>query len=151
MEHLNYTWQDLEKDCLKLADEIRASGFKPDMIMSIARGGLVPAVLFSEHLGLQEVAVAQVRLYVDDGRRGELAILDWPQRKLAGKKILLVDDISDSGQTILAVEARLKEHNIGEHKLVCLHSKPGTKRVPDFFAKETDAWVNYPWTIGRRK
>lgn len=136
---------EFESHCDGIAKKIRDSGFVPEIIIGIARGGLVPSVYLSDALGVPHIAAVQIRLYTDRGVKGRLEILDYTRRDLAGKKVLVVDDVSDSGETLLALEGWLRGHKVGEYKIACIHSKPGTKRVPDFYAEETHAWLQYPW------
>lgn len=145
MKFLKITLAELEKDCYELANKVKESNFKPDIILGIARGGLVPAVYLSDALDVRHIAVVQIKLYGGRGKMGKLEFLDYTQRDLTGKKILVVDDVSDTGKTLLSFEKWLAEKKVGEYKIACLHTKPGTVRVPDYYISETDAWLQYPW------
>ena len=64
---------------------------------------------------------------------------------LAGKSILLVDDVADSGRT-LALVLRLLEAGGGEVRTVCLYAKPGTVQMPYYAWRHTDRWIMFPWS-----
>lgn len=144
-KYITLRWNDVEKDAKKLADKITASKFEFDTILGIARGGLVPAMLLSDLLGKKHLLSMQACLYEDGKRRESLQVLEWPAKSIEGKQILVVDDISDTGTTLGEVEKWLNAHKFKKFKFACLHSKPKTQKKPDFFARELDGWVCYPW------
>jgi len=121
-----------------------------DCLLVITRGGLVPACLISEQLGLRNILVAAVMFYTGVDERVEAPIfLQFPADPLlAGKKVLVVDDVWDSGRTILAVKARVQEAQ-GRPTLAVLHYKPKYSQFPntrpDFFGAESADWLVYPW------
>jgi len=142
------TWRQIEE----LVDRLVAS--LPDMhaydaILAITRGGMAPACLISERLDLHNILVAAVMFYTDIGETLDKPLfLQFPSDPLLqGKKILVVDDVWDSGQTIMAVKERVEEAE-GQPDLAVLHYKPSHTLFPDaphYAACETDAWIVYPW------
>jgi len=141
------TWMDVERLVGML---LRALPRDYDAILVVARGGMVPACLISERTGVRNILCAAVVLY-DDAQRllPEPAFVQFPDdRHLEGRRILVVDDVWDSGSTIVAVRDRLRK--AGARVEVCvLHYKPGRNRYPgdrpDYHAEETDRWIVYPW------
>ena len=121
-----------------------------DAMLVITRGGMVPGCLISEKIDLRNILVAAVVYYTDVDRTLEKPIfLQFPSDTLlAGKRVLVVDDVWDSGRTIMAVKERLDVVNC-HYKVAVLHFKPGRSRFeglgPDFHAEQTDDWLVYPW------
>jgi hypoxanthine phosphoribosyltransferase len=121
-----------------------------DNIMVITRGGMVPACLISERTGIRNILCAAVVFY--EGSRQKYAepmFVQFPtDEHVKGRRILVIDDVWDTGSTIVAVRDRLR--NSGASAEVCvLHYKPSHSRFPgdkpDYYAEETDGWIVYPW------
>jgi len=144
-KYVTLKWQDVEEDIRALADKIRASGEQFDAILGIARGGLVPAMLLSDSLDQHNIATIRMRLYKNGKKLESLEILDWPAASMEGKNILVVDDISDTGETLSQLKTWLSTQNVSGFKIACLHSKPKTDLKPDFYSRELDGWICYPW------
>ncbi len=144
-------WDDLDALVATLADQLTGERF--DVMLTITRGGMVPAGMLAYRLGIRNILVAAVAYYDDEGRPGEGAsFLEFPADPLLrGRRVLVVDEVWDSGTTIAAVVDRVRQAG-GEPVTAVLHYKPARSRVallPDFFAVETDAWVVYPFKAGR--
>ncbi|MGH7310688.1 MAG: phosphoribosyltransferase [Candidatus Rokuibacteriota bacterium] len=147
LEKVYVTWTDVERMVGKL---LRALHGHYDNILVITRGGMVPACLISERTGIRDILCAAVILYEDDERTlAEPAFVQFPDdRHVRGRRILVVDDVWDSGSTVVAVRERLRKAGAEVHVCV-LHYKPGRSKFPgdgpDFYAAEADGWVVYPW------
>jgi hypoxanthine phosphoribosyltransferase len=121
-----------------------------DAMLVITRGGMVPGCLISEKIDLRNILVAAVVYYTDiDRTLAKPIFLQFPSDTLlAGKRILVVDDVWDSGRTIMAVRERLNVVDC-QYKVAVLHYKPGRSKFidegPDFHAETTDDWLVYPW------
>lgn len=124
-----------------------------DTMLVIARGGMIPGCLLSEKMDMRNILIAAVMYYTGVGHTLDRPLfLQFPDDiLLVGKRVLVVDDVWDSGKTIMAVKDRLRA--IGcYHDVVTLHYKPGRSRVserPDYHAEETDDWIVYPWDPDR--
>jgi len=119
-------------------------------MLVIARGGLIPGGILAYLTGIKNILSAAVELYDDDGeRRPEPLFHQFPSPALLyRKRVLIVDEVWDSGRTIEAVTRRVREAG-GVPTTAVLHFKPGRNEVaarPDHFVVETDGWVRYPWT-----
>ncbi len=123
-----------------------------DALLIITRGGLVPGGLLSEELDIRNVLVAAVQFYTGIGQTLDHPIFfQFPADTiLYGKRILVVDDIWDSGRTAVAVRERVRDAG-GEPTLAVLQYKPRRSRYPDqrpeYYAEETDDWIVYPWEM----
>ncbi len=121
-----------------------------DAMLVITRGGMVPGCLISEKIDLRNILVAAMVYYTDVDRTLDKPIfLQFPSDTLlSGKRILVVDDVWDSGRTITAVKERLNVVNC-YYRVAVLHYKPGRSKYsddqPDFFGETTDDWLVYPW------
>jgi len=143
-------WDDLDGMVRKLADELRPGDY--DLMLAITRGGLVPAGMLAYRLGIRNILVAAVEFYDDEGRPGpKPTFLQFPADPLLrGQRILIVDEVWDSGTTIVAVADRVRQAG-GDPTTVVLHYKPEHSKVadvPDFHAATTAAWVVYPFKFG---
>ena len=141
-------WTDFADASRSLASTVLASGFQPDVVIAIARGGLLLAGAISYALGTKNCGSINVEFYTGIDERLPEPVLSGPMLDapaLAGKRVLLVDDVSDSGHTLALVVGILKE-SAGEVRSATLYTKPRTVHVPDFTWRETDGWIVFPWS-----
>lgn len=144
-----FSWNDIDLLVNKLAAQLRGQHF--DLFLGICRGGLIPAGLLAKRLNHFHLLVASMRYYDDeDNRLAEPVILELPEPDtLRGKRVLIIDDVWDSGNTI----DRIKKHVLaagGKPLVATLHFKPKRSEVPgkpDFYGEQTDAWIVYPWEL----
>jgi hypoxanthine phosphoribosyltransferase len=144
------TWDELDRLVGVLADRLHRRQF--DVLLSITRGGMVPAGMLAYRLRLRDILVAAVEYYDDHGQPGpHPTFFQFPADPLLrGKKVLIVDEVWDSGTTIAAVTERVRQAG-GEPTTAVLHYKPThsvVDGVPDVYAVETAAWVVYPFKAG---
>jgi len=148
MERLHLSWEGLLSLVRRLVESLREEKF--DLILGIARGGLIPTALLAQVLSVRDILTAAVMFYEGEETLPEPVFLQFPPDPLLfGKRVLVVDDVWDSGRTALAVKERVRQAG-GVPLLATLHFKPGRNRVqdrPDFYAEETEAWVVYPWAV----
>jgi hypoxanthine phosphoribosyltransferase len=146
MEYLPFSWEDAEKANASLTEKINSSGFIPDIIIAVSRGGLVPARLLSDSLNVPVLYTIRISFYSSVGVRMEKPQVTQPLSvDIKGKKILIVDDISDSGRSLELAEQYIIPLNPAEIKTATIHYKPGSMFKPDFFLFTTESWVVYPW------
>ncbi|AWB88790.1 phosphoribosyltransferase [Salinibacterium hongtaonis] len=148
-ERENLTWPVFGEASRELATSVAASGFMPDVVVAIARGGMLLAGSIAYALGAKSCGALNVEFYTGVGTRLAEPVVLPPMldhAALAGKKVLLVDDVSDSGRTLALVLAMLRD-NGADVRSVCLYSKPGTVQEPDYVWKTTDRWINFPWSV----
>jgi hypoxanthine phosphoribosyltransferase len=132
----------------ELAQRIADDGFRPEVVIAIARGGLLVGGALAYALGVKSCGSINVELYtgVDETLPEPLLLpphLDGTS--LAGKRVLLADDVSQSGLTLkLAVEILTKMG--AEVRSACFYTKPQTVFAPDWSWKDTDRWIVFPWS-----
>ena len=127
-------WLEFGEASRHLAGEVVESGFEPDMVVAIARGGLLLAGAISYALGIKACGALNVEFYTGvDSRLPEPVVLPpmLDSSALEAKRVLLVDDVSDSGRT-LALVVDLIAASGADVRTVCLYSKPHTVLEPDF-------------------
>jgi uncharacterized protein len=133
----------------ELAQRIADDGFRPDAIVAIARGGLTLAGALGYALDVKMLGSLNVEFYTGVGSTLETPVVLPPtldQESLAGKSILLVDDVADSGRTLSLVLQLLRAGG-GEVRTVCIYSKPSSIEEPHYVWKRTDRWINFPWSV----
>jgi hypothetical protein len=148
MEYLRLSWHDIEEQCRDIAKELKKRKVPFDIIVGIARGGWVPARILSDLLGNDEMYTVRVKFYKSVGETAERPLILHPtQFDITGKKILLVDDISDTGKSLAAAVEHLKKRKAGSIFVATLVKKPHSEFTPDLYIKETSAWVIFPWEV----
>jgi uncharacterized protein len=145
------TWDVLDELVAGLAERLRGEPF--DLMLAITRGGLVPAGMLAYRLGIRNILVAAVEYYDDEGKPGpKPTFLQFPADPLLrGQRVLIVDEVWDSGTTIHAVAERVRQAG-GEPTTAVLHYKPARSVVPgtpDHHVVTTDRWVVYPFKAGQ--
>lgn len=143
-------WDDLDAMVGTLADEV---GAQYDVVLAITRGALVPAGMLAYRLGLRNILVAAVAYYDDAGQPAEQpTFFQFPADPLLhGQRVLVVDEVWDTGTTIAAVVDRVEMAG-GRPTTAVLHYKPQRSKVdlvPDHHVVATDAWVVYPFKHGK--
>ena len=147
------TWTDVDRLIDALLPQLSGAF---EAILMITRGGIVPGGLISEALDIKVVLTAAVDFPTGSG---QAKLLAWPEflqfpdtALLAGRRVLVVDDVWGSGRTITAVKSRV-ESSGGFPELCVLHYNPArtlfTKAWPTYYAAITDARIIYPWEIDR--
>jgi uncharacterized protein len=162
-----YTWTQVEGACLEIARQINNSNWRPDYIVGITRGGLVPAVLLSQYL---EVPMKSLDVSLRDG--GDLVSNCGMAEDAYGfndpvdglplcKNILVVDDINDQGSTIAWIKQDWEsgclpsdprwQHTWGQNvRFATLTNNLASKETVDYSVwevnkAEEDCWLVYPW------
>ena len=142
------TWQAFGTASRELAQSIADSGYVPDIVIAIARGGLLPAGALSYALGTKAAGTLNVEFYTDIGKTLPDPVVLAPlldADAMQGKKLLVVDDVADSGRTLALVMEMMAEMGAVARSAV-LYTKPRTIIQPDYSWRETDLWITFPWS-----
>ena len=142
------TWPEVGVAACELAQRVVDDGFAPEVVVAIARGGLLVGGALAYALGVKRCGSLNVELYtgVDETLAEPLLLpphLDGAS--LHGRRVLLADDVSQSGRT-LALAVDLLVAGGAEVRSACLYTKPGTALAPDWSWRETDRWIDFPWS-----
>lgn len=151
-EKLTFTapsWDYIEDLGFQLFVKIRESGFKPDLMAGISRGGLVPARILSDLYLAEKVkvtlAIMQVGFYsgIDKTQKDPIIYQDLPGH-IYGKKVLLIDDVADSGVSLEFALQYLQMKKPQEIVIGTLYYKPWSTLKPDYYVEETSSWIVFP-------
>jgi xanthine phosphoribosyltransferase len=141
------TWDQFHRDSRALAWRLAALG-PFDAVVAIARGGLVPAAIVARELNIRIVESVAVKSY-DHQSKGDVRVLKPISAEILamgknGKKVLLVDDLVDTGATARAVRDMLP----GAH-FATVYAKPMGREMVDTFITEVsqDTWIFFPWDL----
>lgn len=142
------SWDDFAQSARTLAREVLDSGFRPDVVVAIARGGLLLAGAISYALGIKACGALNVEFYTGVDERLDAPIVLPPlldEAALHSKRVLLVDDVADSGRTLELVVDLIRASG-ADVRTVCLYAKPHTVFEPDFVWGRTSRWITFPWS-----
>lgn len=147
------SWDDIVTWASTLANKIIESKWIPDVVVAIARGGYVPARLLCDNLGINDLVSLQVVHWPSSAQVSEKAYIKYPvaQIDLNGKKVLIIDDIVDTGDSVILA----KEHVISRWPKADVKTgalqwiSTVAKFKPDYYAYEVKEWVwfMYPWNL----
>ena len=142
------TWEGFAGATHEMAVNIAESGYNPEIIIGVARGGMIPAGALTYALGVKLTDAINVEFYTDVQQTLPDPVLLAPMLdtdSIVGKKILVVDDVADSGRTLGLVIKLLRGFG-GEVRSAVLYSKSRTLIQPDYVWCATDEWIVFPWS-----
>lgn len=142
------TWDGLGVASRELAQQVVDSGFEPTILIAVARGGLIPAGAMTYALGVKLTDAINVEFYTDVEETLADPVLLAPMldtKSIEGQKLLVVDDVADSGRTLALVIKLLKGFGADVRSAV-LYAKPGTQVSPDYVWRRTQEWIVFPWS-----
>ena len=146
LSHLS--WDDIQRLSEKVTEKIASNGFIPDLVVAISRGGFDPARIICDQLLIKRLASIQIEYYSGINETNAIPKIVFPlNADIKNLKVLVVDDVSDSGKSLIHAKEYLEELGPKEVKVATLHYKPWSKYRPDYYAKKVDAWIIYPWEI----
>lgn len=144
------SWNRVYQLTHALALQIKNCGFRPDLIVAVARGGYVPARLLCDFLHVYELAGIRVEHYSKGARKHKSARLKYPLAlDPSGMRVLIVDDICDTGETYRVVLEHMFEFSPHEIRTAALQHKRESGYEPDFIARRLRKWrwLIYPWAL----
>lgn len=143
-----FTLQEVYDLSYTLAERIGASGFEPDMIIAVARGGYIPARLLCDFLNIKDMTSITVRHYTDTATKLKQAKVLYPvNTDISDRNILVVDDVNDTGDTLRVAMQHLNTLGATEIRTAVLHEKEVTQFKSNYnIGYITDwHWLIYPW------
>ncbi len=144
------SWNRITRLSCLLADKIAADDYRPDLVISIARGGYVPARLLCDYLDIYNLTSIRISHYLGGANKIEAARLSIPLKlDIKGMNILLVDDVDDSGDTLQLALEHINRANPARIKVAVLHHKSVSTITPDYYAQKIVKWrwITYPWAV----
>lgn len=142
------TWETFGQASRSLAQTIVDDGYRPDLILGIARGGLLPAGSISYALDIKNVHVINVEFYTGVNERLEMPVMLPPVPQavdLTAKRVLIVDDVADTGGTLQVVRDFCAEH-VAETRCAVIYEKDRSSVQCEYVWKRTNDWIDFPWS-----
>jgi hypoxanthine phosphoribosyltransferase len=142
------TWDDLGAGARDLAQVVHDDGYRPDMVLAIARGGLLVAGALAYALGVKNTYTMNVEFYTGVDERLEMPMILPPVPDLVdlgSARVLIADDVADTGATL----ALVKEFSVGkvaEVRCAVLYEKPRSEVKCEYVWRRTDRWITFPWS-----
>lgn len=142
------SWSQLFSDTLRLCRQIKESEYLPNVIVVIARGGWVIGRVVSDVLKVSDVASLGVKFYEDVNKRSKRPIITQPLNvDVTDKDVLLLDEVVDTGKTLSLARAHVKAMNPRQVKTATLYKKPWSLVKPDYYVREVDKWIIFPYEL----
>ena len=148
IERETMTWEELGTGARRLAETIRDDGWIPDLMLGIARGGLLLTGALAYALDVKNTYTMNVEFYTGIDERLEVPMILPPVPDLidlAEAKLLIVDDVADTGLT-LALVKDFCAGKVAETRVAVLYQKPHSVVSCEYVWRETDRWINFPWS-----
>src|SRR5579883_836928 len=144
------TWPLYAEGAKALAQQVADDDYRPDLILAIARGGLIIAGSLSYALRVKNLHVMNVEYYTGVNERLEFPVILPPPLNLvdlAHARILVADDVADTGHT-LALVRDFCAPQVAEVRCAVLYQKPASVVSCDYVWRHTDRWIDFPWSTG---
>jgi len=145
------SWEEVVEMCKTLASKIEADGYIPDMIVGLARSGFVPSRLLSDLLAVTDLVALKVEHWLDTtGEHREEATIPYKTPfPLEGKRVLVVDDIVDTGKSMNISVDYLRQFNPSTLKTAVMQYITASEHKPDYYAMKIEGWTwfIYPWNL----
>lgn len=145
MEFINVSPEEALIHTERIARKVVESGYRPDVIIAILRGGVVLARLLSDLLNIRDIKIMRVVHYDALESKKVAEIVEPINCRLDGMRVLLVDDVADTGESLIVARDHILERGAAEVRIATMHYKPWSKLKPDYYSEETEAWVVYFW------
>lgn len=142
------SWELFGRASRELAQLVADDGYRPDLILSIARGGLFAAGALSYALNVKNLHMINVEFYTGVDERLDLPVVLPPVPNsvdLAGARVLIVDDVADTGETLKLVRDFCADH-VAEARCAVIYEKARSLVRCEYVWRRTDRWVDFPWS-----
>ena len=142
------SWDDLGVGSRELAQAVHDDGYRPDMVLAIARGGLLVAGALAYALGVKNTFTMNVEFYTGVDERLEMPMILPPVPDLvdfAETRVLIADDVADTGAT-LALVKQFCAGKVAEVRCAVLYEKPRSTVRCEYVWRRTDRWIVFPWS-----
>jgi hypoxanthine phosphoribosyltransferase len=142
------TWERFGTATRALATEIAEDGYRPDVVLAIARGGLTVAGALAYALAVKNCFAMNVEFYTSVNERLDVPVVLPPTLDvidIRGMRVLIADDVADTGKTLELVRKEISEH-VAEARTAVLYHKPWSVISPEYAWMRTERWINFPWS-----
>jgi hypoxanthine phosphoribosyltransferase len=141
-------WEELGVGARDLALRVVNDGYRPDMVLSIARGGMLLGAALGYALGVKNTFTMNVEYYTGVDTRLEMPMLLPPVPDLvdfSDTRVLIADDVADTGAT-LALVKEFCTGKVAEARCAVLYEKPQSSIRCEYVWRRTDSWITFPWS-----
>lgn len=145
-------WDYIYNLCRNISREIKNSGYEPDVIIALARGGWFAGRVLCDFLGLDDLSSLKIEHYIGSAAidTGE-PYIRYPlsDNVIEGKKVLIVDDIVDTGESMISAKIYVEGRSPKEVRTASLQYLGSSKIDPDYVGERLEdwAWIVYPWNF----
>ncbi len=143
------TWEHLGQGARRLAEIVHQDGYRPDMVLAIARGGLLVAGALAYALDVKNTFTMNVEFYTGIDERLEMPMILPPVPDLVDfteTRVLIADDVADTGATLALVKG-FCEGKVAEARCAVLYEKPRSIVRCEYVWRRTERWIDFPWSI----
>lgn len=143
-----YDWKTFGEHVFAIAKQIVERGDQFDRIIALAKGGTAIVRPIADLCGIKELSSIQIEFYTGIEKTAKTPVItqSLPVR-IKDERVLIIDDVADSGGTLILATNYVRQHGASDIKTATLVLKPWTKFEPDFSYYKTDAWIIFPWEI----
>ena len=140
------SWEEYGRLAERLSKKILKNRGKFDLVVGIARGGFPVALVVADRLR-SHIDFVNVKSYLGIGERSAPKILSTLIEDVRGKKVLVVDDLVDEGDTMETVTKYVNTHHPDSISTAVLFIKPWSRFKPNFYLKSVKEWIVFPWEL----
>lgn len=147
-KYLLLTWEDAGKHMLELSKKVIADRKKYDRIIALAKGGLTWSRTLCDYLGLENLSSIQIMFYTGIGKTARTPVITQSLPiSIKNERVLIFDDVADSGETLILAKKYAKMHGAKDVKVATLAVKTWTKFMPDYYSIESAEWIIFPHEV----
>ena len=140
------SWDRIYDMLIDLAKRVKDSGFKPDLIVGVCRGGWAPARVMSDLLENANTASIRIEFYLAPGVTSRKPVISQAiMVPVKGVNVLVVDDVADTGESLKVAVEHLDVCGAKAIRTATIYYKPQSIFKPDFFIVQTEQWIIFPW------
>jgi hypoxanthine phosphoribosyltransferase len=143
------SWDELGDGVRELAEQVHADRYRPDIVLAVARGGLLVGGAIGYALGVKNTFSMNVEFYTGVDERLEMPMLLPPVPDLVDfreQRVLIADDVADTGATLALVKGFCEGH-VAEARCAVLYEKPRSQVACEYVWRRTDRWIEFPWSV----
>lgn len=141
-------WDEVGTAARSLAEAVHADGYRPDLILAVARGGLIPGAALGYTLGVKNVYTMNVEFYTGIDQRLDAPMVLPPVPTLVdlgAADLLIVDDVADTGRTLEVVQD-FCAGKVARTRTAVFYEKDRSAVRCDYVWRRTDGWITFPWS-----
>jgi hypoxanthine phosphoribosyltransferase len=146
VSYISPSWDEIYDMLIELAKRVKDSGFKPDLIVGVCRGGWTPARVMSDLLENANTASIRIEFYLAPGVTVRKPVITQAiMVPVRGVNVLVVDDVADTGESLKVAVEHLDVCGAKAIKTATIYYKPQSIFKPEFFIVQTERWIIFPW------